>query len=283
MPKSMHIAHAHLQAISRLLGECRELGDDAVVWRQHFYAGLGRLLGAELVLSGEVGGCLSGQYRMHGGTAWGFERGFDLRGYEALGQAFAVDPCQSEMWTLQMEAIRDNPHKGFVLGGESTFPEQQWRRTYDYQVICRNMGVDRNIHSMQRIAAGHESYDSIALCRPPGESSFDEREAALLGWAHQETARLVGGALAGWADPSPSALAPRPRQVLHCLLEGDSDKQIAARLQLSPHTVNQYTKQIYRHFHVSGRTELLSRWIRRGWSSRAAWDAADDAPLFRTA
>ncbi len=56
------------------------------------------------------------------------------------------------------------------------------------------------------------------------------------------------------------------RQVLACLLEGDGDKQIAARLRLSLHTVNEYTKVIFRHFGVRSRPELLTRWVRRKWS-----------------
>jgi DNA-binding CsgD family transcriptional regulator len=55
--------------------------------------------------------------------------------------------------------------------------------------------------------------------------------------------------------------------VLKCLLEGDSDKQIAARLELSSHTVNEYVKRVYAHFGVTTRTELLARWVRRGWGA----------------
>ena len=66
-------------------------------------------------------------------------------------------------------------------------------------------------------------------------------------------------------------MPPRARHVLKCLLEGDGDKQAAGRLKLSPFTVNEYTKQIYRHFGVQGRAELLARWIKRGWGARCAW------------
>jgi DNA-binding CsgD family transcriptional regulator len=50
--------------------------------------------------------------------------------------------------------------------------------------------------------------------------------------------------------------------VLRCLLEGD-DKQIALRLGLGRHTVNQYIKTIFRHFGTASRGELLARWICR--------------------
>jgi DNA-binding NarL/FixJ family response regulator len=71
--------------------------------------------------------------------------------------------------------------------------------------------------------------------------------------------------LGSLGERSPADLPPRARQVLRCLLEGDGDKQIAARLAISPLTVNVYTKAIYKHFGVSSRTELLARWIRRRW------------------
>jgi DNA-binding CsgD family transcriptional regulator len=81
----------------------------------------------------------------------------------------------------------------------------------------------------------------------------------------------VGGPLARFSDPSPCDLAPRVRQVLALLLQGDGDKQIASRLKISPHTVNQYLKTLYRHFRVESRAELLARWIRRGWGEQFPW------------
>ena len=90
--------------------------------------------------------------------------------------------------------------------------------------------------------------------------------------AHAVLAPLIGGPLARFAEPSPAELPPRSRQVLWCLLEGDSDKQVATRLGISRLTVNAHTKAIYRHFGVRGRAELLARWIRRGWSRGFGWE-----------
>ena len=56
-----------------------------------------------------------------------------------------------------------------------------------------------------------------------------------------------------------SGLAPRLRQVLACLFEGDSEKQIAARLRISRHTVHEYLRRLHRLFDVSSRGELLAR------------------------
>jgi len=59
------------------------------------------------------------------------------------------------------------------------------------------------------------------------------------------------------------ALAPRHRRVLQRLLSGDSEKQVARSLGLSPHTVHEYVKSIYRSFGVESRGELLAHWIGR--------------------
>src|SRR4051812_31797923 len=55
-------------------------------------------------------------------------------------------------------------------------------------------------------------------------------------------------------------LSPRMRQTLNCLLAGDSEKQTAAKLGVSQHTVHVYVKQLYRKFNVNSRGELLARW-----------------------
>ena len=94
-------------------------------------------------------------------------------------------------------------------------------------------------------------------------------------------APLIGGPLARFTEPAPSNLTPRRREVLRCLLEGDGDKQIAARLGMSQHTVNTHTKTIYHHFTVQSH-ELLARWISRGWGSRCALGRLHLCPGLRT-
>ncbi|MBF9220184.1 response regulator transcription factor [Hymenobacter ruricola] len=63
--------------------------------------------------------------------------------------------------------------------------------------------------------------------------------------------------------PTPSVqadlLSEREREVVQAVVDGLSDKQVAARLHLSVETVRTYTKRIYKKLQVSGRTELMSR------------------------
>lgn len=52
------------------------------------------------------------------------------------------------------------------------------------------------------------------------------------------------------------------KQTLQRLLAGDSEKQIAAHLGLSPHTIHVYVKALYKRFDVASRGELLARFVR---------------------
>ena len=278
MAKSNRVSLAEVRAMVRLLGECRELGDDPVVWRQHFGAGIARMVGAELVTTGEVTGCISGMVQVPGGTAWGFENGFNLAAYRTLVEGCSQDPLGSETFRGIVAAWRGCRGPGVALARHQLVPDRLWQRTFDYQFMARTMGTDAMIQSLWTVDTKRDEVDGMALCRAPGQPAFDDREVAVVSLVHQEVARLVGGPLARFDEPAPSKLAPRVRQVLRCLLEGDGDKQVALRLGLSQHTVNQYTKLIYGYFRVGGRTELLARWVRRGWGAALNWDAANTAP-----
>jgi DNA-binding CsgD family transcriptional regulator len=46
------------------------------------------------------------------------------------------------------------------------------------------------------------------------------------------------------------------------MLVGDSEKQVAGHLGVSPHTVHVYVKGLYRHYEVNSRGELLAKFVR---------------------
>ncbi len=71
-----------------------------------------------------------------------------------------------------------------------------------------------------------------------------------------------GAARTSMNGASSDRLSPRQQQTLAHLLSGDSEKQIAAKLALSRHTVHAYVKTLYRHFGASSRGELLARWVK---------------------
>uniref|UniRef100_A0A7C4QVH8 FHA domain-containing protein n=1 Tax=Schlesneria paludicola TaxID=360056 RepID=A0A7C4QVH8_9PLAN len=58
-------------------------------------------------------------------------------------------------------------------------------------------------------------------------------------------------------------LTPAQRRVFDLLIEGMLEKQIAWKLDISPHTVHNHIRAIYRAFGVHSRAELLVRVLRR--------------------
>ena len=59
-------------------------------------------------------------------------------------------------------------------------------------------------------------------------------------------------------DADAAKLAPREKETLTNLLRGLSDKEIASEMDLSPHTVRQYLKRIFRVYGVNSRAQLIS-------------------------
>jgi DNA-binding NarL/FixJ family response regulator len=80
---------------------------------------------------------------------------------------------------------------------------------------------------------------------------------------HGEIGPLVGRALVSAAEPTPESLSPRLRQTLACLVEGDTEKQVAARLGVSHATVHEYVTALYRRFGVNSRAQLLAHVLKR--------------------
>ncbi len=106
----------------------------------------------------------------------------------------------------------------------------------------------------------------IAMCafyRAVAAPEFTPREARIahivltgVPWLHEESV------------PHPQAndipkLPPRCRLILNQLVQGRARKEIAADLVLSLHTVNDYIKQIFKHFGVHSQTQLIAR-LRNG-------------------
>ena len=63
------------------------------------------------------------------------------------------------------------------------------------------------------------------------------------------------------ADP---ILSPREIELLQLLARGYSNRQAAEELSLSPHTIGDHVKSIYRKLRVSSRGEAVMRAFRRG-------------------
>lgn len=58
-------------------------------------------------------------------------------------------------------------------------------------------------------------------------------------------------------------LTPGQRRVFDGFVDGLQEKEVAARLNISVHTVHSHAKAIYKKFEISSRAELMRRWASR--------------------
>ncbi len=107
--------------------------------------------------------------------------------------------------------------------------------------------------------AGQISHRAAAAC---GASGFVSKD-----WSGPDIVRAVGmvasgtsvfEAEAGGAEIDPG-LSEREQQVLELAAAGSTNREIAAELHLSPHTVKEYASTLYRKLQVRNRLEAVKR------------------------
>jgi DNA-binding CsgD family transcriptional regulator len=225
-------------------------------------AGLCALVGAPAATGGE------GRWRRPGGVAKAvsaFDAGLDTRG-RALFMAYhrEVGPDADPIF----RGLARVPGRLVVHSRKDVVPDTVWYRSKAWQDYRRPIGIDNQLTSVFQVSeAGAVSV--IALLRAQGEREFAPRARALVRFFHGELGPLIGRALVSALEPSPRRLPPRLGQTLACLLEGDSEKQVAARLTLSHATTHQYVTALYRRFGVHSRAQLLAHALQR--SGRGEW------------
>ncbi|HEY6399274.1 MAG TPA: response regulator transcription factor [Solirubrobacteraceae bacterium] len=106
---------------------------------------------------------------------------------------------------------------------------------------------------------------SPAAARAAGASGFVSKDAGAAEVAM--AVRRVGMGMTTFApkadQPSP-LLSEREREVLELIAAGSTNREIAERLYLSPHTVKEHTSALYRKLNARNRAEAVQRAQRIG-------------------
>lgn len=126
----------------------------------------------------------------------------------------------------------------------------------------RRIGFAESLFSLYPMESG--GFSAIGLHRRIGKPPYTERERGLVHIVFQNVPWIHRAGLNVPSGQAAVQLGRRPREVLLLLLHGESVKRIASKLRISSHTVNDYTKQIYRQFAVSSRGQLLALFISGG-------------------
>lgn len=245
-----------VRAAYRLIGECRDLGSDPALWQTRLFEGLFRLFGEAAASGGE--GRLVGP---HGAIVplSHFTSGFDtkdLRTYHSYMSEGgpAVDP-----FIRAFPRVRD---RAVTYTRRQIVADRVYNRSPVFDRYFQPGNVGPRLASIFPTPGGG-AISLLHLHRPPQVPDFSARERALLEFFHGEIGPLVGRALTSAAEPTPESLSPRLRQTLACLVQGDTEKQVAARLGLSRATLHDYVTALYRRFGVNSRAQLLAHVLKR--------------------
>jgi DNA-binding CsgD family transcriptional regulator len=263
MGESPSLRARDYKAVFQLIGECRELGADPLAWRNHQVQGACKLTGAIAGINTEA-------------RAFFHEPDFRIR----LNIYSGFDDVTLHIHKRYLEELGfykfDEPFDEYVRihrtlttrSQEQLIRRDQWYRSALFNDFFRPCCFDDRMLSGYRIrladGAGGHGHDCLCLLRALGDPPFTRRHRRLVRLLHREIAPMIGRQLTSADEPSAMQLSSQRREVLDCLLDGMSEKQVAARLGLTPQTVHQYVKAIYRHFRVGSRAELMARWIRFG-------------------
>jgi DNA-binding NarL/FixJ family response regulator len=184
----------------------------------------------------------------HDVVHWGFRL--------MLGQLRWVERCLSARNGSEALAVcrRYEPHVALVdllLGGESG-PE-----------VCERL---RQAAPAPRVLLMSGAGGiSPRAARAAGAAGFVSKDCSA-----SEIARLVrrvGDGLEAFTDSASSdvpALSDREREILLLIADGATNREIAAVLFLSPHTVKEHTSALYRKLDVRNRAEAVQRAQRLG-------------------
>ncbi|HEX8916520.1 MAG TPA: helix-turn-helix transcriptional regulator [Humisphaera sp.] len=257
------LAVEDVRAIVRLLGEVAEMAPtpaDPAARKRHLLTGLAAMVGADVWLWHQGRGMPPKESPMlfaelHGGYDSDEQRTHHLLAltdpeFDARCQQRIGDHCA---WDAAPHVTRTR--RQFV-------DDTVWYAGTEYARRLCQAGLDDCMLAMYLLAP--DAWSGIGLWRRAGRDPFSARDRCIVhvvtsevDWLHREGTDVPA------ADHVVS-LPPRLRQVLLLTLAGHGRKEIAAKLDLSPHTIGDYHKALHKHFGVRSRVELMRQFMSGG-------------------
>ena len=242
MSRSQELRVRDVRAVIRLLREICELGEDPRVWRIHMLERLQFLIGSAFQSS-------------YAAPLPFNQNNVAMIHHVCLGcseicQRYIAEGDVSENPMTPFIASRS--HTRFTCTRQQMCPDGAWYGSDLFNGMYRRLGWDDVLVSIVGLP-GRGCFSGMGFTRERGDRSFDGRERRLVHLLHMELGEF-------WRDKTPAleaSLAPRLPRGARLLRRGFGEKEIAAELCLSKHTIHDYVKELYTRFDVSSRYELL--------------------------
>lgn len=251
--RSSTIREAEFRALMQLAHETLELPPVQRARAAHIMAGLSQAIGASAAGFVQRGVAMGWDEPLEGDAV--------LLGFDAAGERIVRDylrhPVPHDPMISHMLQVRQ---RVAARHRQAAYDDNTWYRHVHYREVRSRLGIDHAIYSHLTLPEGTRIL--ITFHRPRGDRPFRERDAKLIELFYEAAWRAFRWNTPGSIRPQRD-LPQRLRPVLDGLLAGEAPKRIAYRTGLSLHTVYEYVKQLYRHYGVTSRGELLSRFVTR--------------------
>jgi DNA-binding CsgD family transcriptional regulator len=238
-----------VHTIVRLLGEVAGMNEPPARRRTALIGAVAGMVKADVWVWGAVRGM-----RENAPMPLYLHEGGDLK--EAERQAFIRYSTVPQFWGVVMEQFGPPRHRAMLFDRAAVADEHLGFINEAFEAT----GLGHLMYCMYPVS--EEVTSLMAIHRRAGRPAYTERERAIV--------QLIFGQIpwlhyAGTDVPANSTeidgLTPRLRELLIYLTSGMSRKEIARQMQLSQHTVSDYCKSLFRQLGVSGRGQLLAKFI----------------------
>ncbi len=248
---------ADARAIIRLLGDVAVLKADHRAKKRFVMMGMAKIINADVWMWGQTRAA-NDRYEGTPAPYLLIDDGWSDDEKRSLYFQNHGHPQYEELFNAPMRAYAKQATY-FTVSRRQFISDDRWYPSDLYNRFRRPAGVDDFVYSIHLLGDGKIS--NMAFYRTCDAQPFSDRDRFLLHLVSSEVRWLHE---AGKDTPAADYVAGLPQrlaQVLIFLLSGDSKKQIAAKLHVSYHTVDDYIKRIHRRFEVSSRGELLAKFL----------------------
>lgn len=251
MSRSQRVRTDDVRALLRLVGELHELPNDPDVRVAHMLERICTLVGGRIAF---VNILELSPDRSVPRLVWWAQRGLvDQDGQAALLRL--ADLGIEHQGPLIQHLALGSP-RIVTFARDELVSDREWYGSSYFNEHLRVAGLDSTVCTSFPLPGPRRRF-TVGFYRPTGDRRFGRREWTLLellnsefGWFYRAVAEALNG-------PT-RQLSRQLRRTLALLVDGDSEKQIARRMHLSPHTVHDYVKELHKRFGVSSRGELLA-------------------------
>ncbi len=231
-----------------LRGELHEIGIGTEAARQH-------LVNAILT---DVGAVIAGlSYDVAGGELNGMKAatlaGFDASTMSVFAGMRTRGRCFNPVCRETTMPLKNGHAPGAMITASNAqvVANDEWESSEYVNDYVRPAHVSHYLGSTMWFGNGVN--EGIGAMRACGDRPFSDEDCHVLHLMREGIGHMFR---------EPVRLPPRPTAVLAELMTGASDKEIAARLGISTHTVRQYIKTIFRAYGATSRAQIVARLAR---------------------